>query len=462
MNDWQLISQYVNEGSEAAFRSLVNRHVNLVHATAMRRVREPNLAEEVTQAVFVLLARKALTFRSNIVLPGWLYRTTNFVAANVRRTERRRQRREQEALQMQQQTSTDESWRRLAPVLDDALEQLRQREREAIILRFFQEQSLREVGALQGTSEEAARKRVVRALEKLRSVFAHRGVSVTTMVLAASLSRHGAEAAPAELAATVAQSALVHAGTAAGLLPTLVQEALAVWRRDKARSALLMGAGAVCVGLLALHRAVLPPPLPAQTVPIVDAETPSIAASVTEDFPSTTSSVSNPPPPIMGLLLEGETEYRFYSATPRRVLNEQHGAFALRLDRFGRWQMSALSTMNVRERFVSGFDGANNFRITYTCRTDQYPGSPEMTEAAPLEEWHHGAAVSPGAYPFDVWPTERFVWFALASGTYLSQAESAQMPAPWGDGRTDLMAYVFTNELEKASSWPDVPIEVRL
>jgi RNA polymerase sigma factor (sigma-70 family) len=181
MHDTQLLEEYVTRNSETAFQSLVNRHLNLVYSTALRQTRNAALAEEVAQAVFILLARKARGLRKarNLVLSGWLYRTTCFVAARAVRGEARRQRRETEAFQMQQISSTDETWRRIAPLLDEGIEQLDPIDRNAILLRFFQDESLQAVGGALGISEEAARKRVSRSVEKLRAFFVRRGFTIS-------------------------------------------------------------------------------------------------------------------------------------------------------------------------------------------------------------------------------------------------------------------------------------------
>ncbi len=232
MHDLQLLEEYVTRNSETAFQSLVSRYLNLVRSTALRQVRDTPLAEEVAQAVFILLARKAATLRrtKNLVLGGWLYRTTRFVAARALRGELRRQRREQEAFQMQQSSSADETWRRMAPLLDEGIEQLDQTDRDAVILRFFQDEPLRAVGGALGISEEAARKRVGRSLEKLRAFFVHRGFTISTAVLATGLAGHRAEAAPAGLAGAVGAKALAHAASSAATLPVLAAETLRAWQ----------------------------------------------------------------------------------------------------------------------------------------------------------------------------------------------------------------------------------------
>jgi RNA polymerase sigma factor (sigma-70 family) len=230
MDDWQLLQDYAKRGSEAAFRALVERHLGCVHAAAQRQVNDSQLAEEVTQAVFILLARKAGSFGREVGLPGWLFRTTRFVAARAARSERRRQQREREAFEMQQLQSSKTASPALGPVLDEALARLGERDRNAVLLRFAHDQSLREVGAQLGVSEEAAKKRVSRALERLRSFFAGRGFAVSVAALAGVLLQHLAQGAPAELAGRVLAKSLAGSSAAGTALPALAQETLDAWR----------------------------------------------------------------------------------------------------------------------------------------------------------------------------------------------------------------------------------------
>ncbi|MFO1478390.1 MAG: sigma-70 family RNA polymerase sigma factor [Verrucomicrobiota bacterium] len=230
MEDWQLITDFVTRNSESAFRTLVDRHLALVHSAALRQVRDTELAQEVTQAVFILLARKASGFSQATVLPGWLFRTTRFVAARAMRSESRRQHREQEAVRMQHLSSSDEHWRAIAPLLDEAMARLGETDRAAMILRFFEEKPLGEVGAALGISEEAARKRVTRSLEKLRSFFARRGFTLSAVILGGLLSEHAARAASPELARTVAAAALSNSGAATAVHTMLARETLSAWR----------------------------------------------------------------------------------------------------------------------------------------------------------------------------------------------------------------------------------------
>ena len=216
LEDQQLLRSYATDGSEAAFGELVARYVNLVYSAALRRTGgDTHLAQDVAQLVFTDLARKARSLPKNVVLAGWLHRATHFAAAQLLRTEHRRQAREQEAVAMN--TSDSEpapDWDRIRPLLDDALDQLNPADRDALLLRFFEQRSLAEVGEALGANEDAARKRVTRALDKLRTDLIRRGVGTTAAVLSTVLSVNAIQVAPAGLAATLTSASL--AGAAAG------------------------------------------------------------------------------------------------------------------------------------------------------------------------------------------------------------------------------------------------------
>jgi RNA polymerase sigma factor (sigma-70 family) len=156
-NDALLLRRYAEEGSETAFGELVERYINLVYSAAVRRLRDPQRAEDIAQIVFTALARKARTLPKDVLLSGWLYRHTCFVAAKVARTERRRQARERQALAMNVlNDDTEPDWEHLAPLLDDAMRRLAAPERDAIVLRYFEKRDLHSVGDALGVSEEAA------------------------------------------------------------------------------------------------------------------------------------------------------------------------------------------------------------------------------------------------------------------------------------------------------------------
>lgn len=225
MTDAELLQRYVRDHSESAFEELVARHLNLVYSAALRQTNgDAHLAEDITQSVFTDLARKAAKLVHHTSLLGWLYTSTRYVAANARRTAQRRNIREQAAHAMNAILSHPEptpDWSHLSPLLDEAMHQLDEQERTAVLLRHFDDRSYVEIGYEIGMTENAARKRVDRALEKLHAILAKQGVTLTVMALAGLLSANAVGAAPSHLAAKIASGAL--AGVAAGgLLTTTV------------------------------------------------------------------------------------------------------------------------------------------------------------------------------------------------------------------------------------------------
>jgi RNA polymerase sigma factor (sigma-70 family) len=167
MNDQELLREYAQNGSEDAFAALVRKHIDLVHTAAKRMVVDPHLAQDVTQSVFLALAKSAPKLHGCAVLSGWLHRTTRNLAAMTVRGDVRRRVRENEVAFMNQDLETKAEWEDIAPQLDEALEQLSSIDRDALLLRYFQRQTAREIGQLLGISEEAAQKRLVRSLDQL-------------------------------------------------------------------------------------------------------------------------------------------------------------------------------------------------------------------------------------------------------------------------------------------------------
>jgi RNA polymerase sigma factor (sigma-70 family) len=237
-DDLQLLQEFRERGSEEAFRALVERHAGMVHGVA-RRVAGENLAQEVTQTVFVLLARKANRLGSNVVLAGWLYRAARLAALEAIRREKRKQQIKEKLSAMSPDTSEQESlWQQIAPMLDEAMARLRNADREALLLRFFEGRSFAEVALATGSSEAAAKMRVSRALEKLRTIFSDKGVALSTLAIASTLS---ANAAPA--ASVITGAVLAEASNSA--IPTLAEIAIKMILMKK-----LKMAAAVTVALL--------------------------------------------------------------------------------------------------------------------------------------------------------------------------------------------------------------------
>jgi RNA polymerase sigma factor (sigma-70 family) len=235
-HDAELLRRYATERSEAAFAELVRRHVDLVYSAALRLVNgDAHCAQDLTQQVFSELARQARRLAGHPALVGWLYTTTRQMAWRVIRSEQRRAAREQMAHTMNElhrQPAADPDWEHLRPVLEDAMHELTHADRIALLLRFFKNKSLREVGLELGLTENAARMRVERALEKLRLGLARKGVTSTAAALALALSGNAVNSAPASFAAALAGVSLAGAasgsGTTFGLLKFMVATKLKI------------------------------------------------------------------------------------------------------------------------------------------------------------------------------------------------------------------------------------------
>lgn len=245
--DMTLVQKFAATKSDAVFSEIVSRHLNLVYSAAMRQVRDPHMAQEVTQAVFLILARKAESLDANTILSGWLHRTTRFVAINAVQAARRRQQRETEAHMetILNNQPAESIWREMMPLLDEALSRLRPADRDAVVLRYFENRSLREVASTLGLQESTAQKRVVRSLEKLRSFFLKRGVVISTAAIAVAVSTNSVQAAPAGLLGSVLAAAK---GTAtATSTMTLVKSSLKAMFWAKLKTPLAIGCSVVTV-----------------------------------------------------------------------------------------------------------------------------------------------------------------------------------------------------------------------
>ncbi len=247
-DDIDLLREYSERGSEEAFATLVQRYVNQVYSVALRHCNQPLQAEEITHVVFIILARKAPCLRRGTVLSGWLYQTARLTALTAVRSEIRRAHREQEAhMQSLAEQNEPDAWTQLAPLLDAAIAALDAKERDAIVLRFFDGKSMREVGEALATSEDAAKKRVARAVEKLRHTFAQRGVVFPAAVVTSVMAAHSVQAAPAHLTASVVTMATAK-GAAGGSTSLTLLKVLKIMAWTKAKTA----AVAVAAGVLAV------------------------------------------------------------------------------------------------------------------------------------------------------------------------------------------------------------------
>ena len=263
-DDSVLLRQYAESHSDEAFAELVRRHINLVYSVALRCVGDPHQAEEVAQAVFILLAKKAAQLRHDKALSSWLFQTTRLTASNFVRSDSRRHRRELEAhMQSVLNDPGNDIWPRIAPMLDDAVAGLNEKDRHAIMLRFYEGRNLREIGAAMGASEDAAEKRVHRALERLRTYFTKRGVTVAVSGLIAVLSAHAVQAAPMALATTITTASLTAAAAAVSSTPLLLKLMASAKLKTSAVAIaavlLVIGASVVIRHAVHAHRTKAPP-----------------------------------------------------------------------------------------------------------------------------------------------------------------------------------------------------------
>jgi len=232
LNDHELLAEYANRGSEEAFATLVNQHINLVYSTALRCTGQAQYAEEIVQAVFIILARKAGRLSRRVSVSGWLYQTARLTAANLTKKENRRMRREQEAYMqstledVELEQADPAVWGKIAPLLEEAMGRLGATDRQVVVLRYFQNQSAAEIGAELRMTEATVRQRAGRALEKLRRYFGQSGTILSGATIATLLSANSVHAAPVGAAKAVSAIAVAKGAAASASTLALVKAGL--------------------------------------------------------------------------------------------------------------------------------------------------------------------------------------------------------------------------------------------
>ena len=254
-SDLDLLGQYARNRAQDAFTEIVRRHVDLVYSAALRQVRSPQLAEEVAQSVFTDLARNAVPLcgmKPDTVLTAWLYQVTRRTAIDVVRKESRRQLREQIASEMNAMHATAPDWTHVEPFLDEAMHTLDDTDRAAVLLRYFENKSFREVGQTLGTSDDAAQKRVSRAVERLREFLSKRGVAVGASGLVVLITANAIQAAPVGLAATISTAAVLAGTTIAATVTATKAIAMTTLQKILITTTL---AGVASAGIYEAHQA---------------------------------------------------------------------------------------------------------------------------------------------------------------------------------------------------------------
>ena len=248
MTDWDLLQRYAQGGEAKAFEELMRRHLDMVYGSARRRI--PHAAEDVTQAVFMLLVQKARAIRRNGVLAGWLHRAVRYCCANVQKMENRRQHYEREAAMIMPEK--DQHWEHLLPILDGALEALSQAERDAVLIHHLEGKSIAETGQELGISATAAAKRAARGLERLRGYFTRQGYAVGSTAVASLMAAEAAKAAPPAAAqlAVAAVSAAAPSTSAFSIMKGA--QAMMMWARLKAMAGVAAACAVMLIGVVVI------------------------------------------------------------------------------------------------------------------------------------------------------------------------------------------------------------------
>jgi RNA polymerase sigma factor (sigma-70 family) len=387
-NDMELMQEYAGRNSEPAFAELVHRHINLVYSVALRFTGDSGDAQDVTQAVFIILAQKAAGLRHRTSLTGWLYETTRLTARQSLRTRIRRQAREQEAYMQStlNDSNPDGAWQQLAPLLEEAMARLNEKERTLLALRFFENKTGAETAALLGIQEWAAHKRAERAMEKLRAFFTQRGIVLPAAVMTAAISANSVQAAPVALAKTVTAVAIAKGAAASGSITALVKGALDAMTWAKAKMGIIIGLSVI---------------LAAVTTAIAFKQSKKPSHDAYEYEADGT--------------FEGETHLRLGDVTKWDPVS-----FKIYV-RDGQRLIHATQPNQTVKYWEVGFDG----KTMYNSGISEKKAVANVNSKADL--W--GGAISFDSVPFfGPEPHIPVIWLALASSSYLNDAEDRLLP----------------------------------
>ena len=292
MTDSELLREYVQKRCDKAFAELVRRHIDWLSSAALRQTRNRQLADDVTQAACIALALKARSLCSDKPLEPWLFQVIRHAAANTMRSETRRKRHEQRAAAMTPESSpimTETQWGQLAPVLDELVDKLTNQDRLAILLRFYQGKSFEDMGKAMGVSEEAARKRADRAVDKLRGMFAKRGFTAGAATLATALATNITRPAEAALATTTITTAMAatQATVVAGHALAIAKGALQTMAWAKAKLMIATGVALLFLGtgttVMTRHLMAQRPVQPAASQPLAQGGPAALAEEIVDN-----------------------------------------------------------------------------------------------------------------------------------------------------------------------------------